>query len=201
MIDQNPRPDAQADEGSRVDIVVSTGADVVVVPDITSLSEEDALAELRGLGLVAGERTRAFDDEVPEGRVISQEPAAGGEVPTAAGSRTWCRRGQELVIVRPVVNRSEQDAIAALEGQDLVVAIDREFNDSVAEGFVIRQDPGAGQQLSPGDTVRIVVSRGPEPAPEPPPPPEPEPTPDPTPDPTEPPADDGDDGESGGLLG
>jgi eukaryotic-like serine/threonine-protein kinase len=171
IVDQDPDPGEQADEGSAVNITVSTGSDVVEVPNLEGRGEEDALADLRAAGLVAGERTREFSSDVPEGQIISQDPAPGEEV--AIGSRVSyvVSRGEELVTVRPVVNRSESDAISALEGQGLVVRVEREFDSNVGEGFVIRQNPGSGQQVSPGSNVTIVVSRGAEPAPEPPPPP------------------------------
>jgi eukaryotic-like serine/threonine-protein kinase len=198
IIRQDPDPGDQVDEGTEVDIVVSTGTETTTVPDLVGREEEDALADLRGAGLVAGERTREFSSEVDAGDVISQDPPAGDEVPLGSRVSYVVSQGEELVTVRPVVNRSESDAITALEGQGLEVQIDREFNDNVGEGFVIRQDPGAGQQVSPGTTVRIVVSRGAEPAPEPPPTPDPPPTPEP------PPAEDEDadgDEEADGLLG
>ncbi len=162
VLDQDPLADELVDEGSRVNLVVAVGEDEVEVPAIEGLQEDEALAVLREAGLVRGDREREYDDEVPEGAIISQDPAPGTEV--SAGSRVdyVVSLGEELVTVRPVVNRSEDEAIDRLEDQGLEVEIEREFHDTVAEGFVIRQDPGAGEQVRPGSLVTIVVSEGPE---------------------------------------
>ena len=159
---QTPLPDRSVAEGSEVELVVSAGQDVTEVPDITGLTEEEALADLREAGLIRGQRDREFDPEVEEGLIISQDPPAGSELEVGAAVDFVVSLGEELVTVRPVVNRSEADAIARLEDQGLEPFIEREFSDTVAEGFVIRQDPAAGEQVPRGTIVTIVISQGPE---------------------------------------
>jgi eukaryotic-like serine/threonine-protein kinase len=212
VIRQRPGPDSLADEGAAVDLVISQGEEVATVPDLIGLSEDEAFARLREEGLAPGQRTREHSSEVPEGRIISTDPAAGTEVPVRSRVAYVVSAGEELVTVRPVVNRSEADAIFRLEDQGLEVNVIREYSDVVAEGFVIRQDPGPGQEVPAGSTITIVVSRGPEPQPEPEPEPEPSPT-EPEPSPTEPepsptepeptPTDppDEEEGQGAGLLG
>jgi eukaryotic-like serine/threonine-protein kinase len=162
VLRQNPGPDELVTEGSRVDLVVSVGRDTAEVPNIEGMEEDEALATLREAGLVRGERERVYSDEVEEGRIISQDPAPGEEV--AVGSRVdyVVSLGEELVTVRPVVNRSEEDAIFRLEDQGLEPLVEREHHPTVSEGFVIRQDPSAGEQVRVGTVVTIVVSQGPE---------------------------------------
>ena len=190
VIRQRPGPDTLVEEGSQVDLTVSLGAELTTVPDIAGLTEEDALAALREEGLVPGERTREFSAEVEEGRVISSNPAAGSEVPSGSQVAYVISAGEELVTVRPVVNRSEEDAIFRLEDQGLEVEIEREHSDVVTQGFVISQDPEPGAQVPTGTVVTIVVSLGPE-EPEEPEEPEPEPEePEPEPEEPEPPPDD-----------
>ncbi len=159
---QTPLPDRSVAEGSEVDLVVSAGQDVTDVPEIVGLTEEEALAELREAGLIRGQRDREFDPEVEEGLIISQSPEAGSELEVGGAVDFVVSLGEELVTVRPVVNRSEEDAIARLEDQDLEPFIEREFSDTVAEGFVISQDPAAGEQVPTGTIVTIVISEGPE---------------------------------------
>jgi len=142
--------------------VVSVREDTVEVPVIEGLSEDEALATLREAGLVRGEREREYSDEVEEGVIISQDPSPGTEVSDGSRVDYVVSLGEELVTVRPVVNRTEQDAITRLEDQGLEPEIEREHHPTVAEGFVIRQDPSAGEQVAPGSVVTIVVSLGPE---------------------------------------
>ena len=162
VIEQRPAADTLVEEGSTIDLVISVGEERSAVPDIIGLTEEEALQLIREAGLVRGQVDREFDPDVPEGRVISSNPAAGEEVPAGSQVSYVISRGEELVTVRPAVNRSEAEAIARLEEQGLEVNVDREFSAVVAEGFVISQDPEPGAQVPPGSTVTIVVSQGPE---------------------------------------
>jgi eukaryotic-like serine/threonine-protein kinase len=115
VIRQRPGADTLADEGATVDLVVSQGQEVATVPDLTGLTEDEAFARLREAGLVPGQRSRDFSTEVPEGRIISQDPAAGEQVAVRSRIAYVVSAGEELVTVRPVVNRSEADAIFRLE--------------------------------------------------------------------------------------
>ena len=162
VLEQDPLANELVSEGSRIDLVVAVGEDTTEVPEIEGMDEDDALQALREAGLVRGEREREYSDEVEEGHIISQDPAPGTEVTVGSRVDYVVSLGEELVTVRPVVNRTEEDAIARLEDQGLEPEIEREHHNTVAEGFVIRQDPGAGTQVPPGSVVTIVVSEGPE---------------------------------------
>lgn len=58
---------------------------------------------------------------------------------------------------------TEGAARAAILDAFLVPDSEYEYSTSVLEGFVIRQDPAPGSLVSPGSTVVITVSRGPQP--------------------------------------
>ncbi len=78
VIDQQP-PAGQdkAREGSFVNVTLSSGGKVVVVPDLTGKSEDQAKEILLQVGLVLDtEINKVRDKEVPFGQVVSQEPAA-----------------------------------------------------------------------------------------------------------------------------
>ena len=162
VMHQNPAPDQMAAEGSSVDLTVSTGQEMTEVPDLEGVDEDDALGMLREAGLRAGDRSRQPSDEFESGEIISTDPSAGAEVPVNSAIDYVVSTGEETVAVRRVVNFTEGDAIFRLEDQGLEVEILREFNDVVAEGTVIRQDPAPGTEVPRGSTATIVVSRGPE---------------------------------------
>jgi beta-lactam-binding protein with PASTA domain len=62
-----------------------------------------------------------------------------------------------------VVALSGSDARAQVEELGLVFEEERqEFSDDVPAGFVISQAPDAGSEVQRGDTVWVVVSRGPD---------------------------------------
>jgi serine/threonine-protein kinase len=54
--------------------------------------------------------------------------------------------------------RARADAVAELEAMGLEVESKDEQDDEREPGQVIRTEPGAGQELEPGDTVVVVVA-------------------------------------------
>ncbi len=86
VIEQTPEAGAEVDEGSVVDLRVSTGPPAptdVEVPDVTGASQEAASQTLLAAGFVVVV-TEAASDAVPAGFVVVQRPAAG--VTAAPGS-------------------------------------------------------------------------------------------------------------------
>jgi serine/threonine-protein kinase len=83
VISQDPPAGSQADRGSMVRLVISTGpppAPITEVPDVEGLSEDEAIRRLED----AGFNWRVSEDEsedVDEGEVISQRPPGGTRVP------------------------------------------------------------------------------------------------------------------------
>ncbi|MFW6010032.1 MAG: Stk1 family PASTA domain-containing Ser/Thr kinase, partial [Actinomycetota bacterium] len=162
VVSQDPGPGEDAEEGSVVDLVVSTGPESTEIPTLEGLAEDEARAAIREADLTVGAVEREYSEEVDEDVVISSDPEAGTEVEVDSAVDLVISRGVEEATVPPVVNRSEQDAIDLIEQRDLVAEVEREFSDVVVEGDVVSQDPAAGERLPVGEVVTIVVSRGPE---------------------------------------
>lgn len=68
------------------------------------------------------------------------------------------RMTEDLVVVPDVLNKSEDEAVATLEGMDLDYNIIRRENKDVLEGFVFEQDPISGEEVDQGSTIFLVVS-------------------------------------------
>ena len=112
------------------------------------------------------EQSRQASDEYEEGQIISQDPVAGTEVTAGEGTITInvvVSSGQDTVEMINVVGDTYETAVTRLQQMDLKVDTPtREASDEVEEGHVISSDPAAGEQVSPGDTVKLVISSGPE---------------------------------------
>ena len=81
VISQTPAAGTFVLPGTAVNLAVSRGAQPVVVPDVAGQPQAQAEAALSGAGLAPGAVTREHSNSVPAGRVISQQPAAGTELP------------------------------------------------------------------------------------------------------------------------
>ncbi|MFK7849920.1 MAG: PASTA domain-containing protein, partial [Akkermansiaceae bacterium] len=80
VISQNPGGGSSIVVGSSVNLVVSLGAQLITVPNVTGLAQASAESTLTGAGLTVGAITTSYNDTVPAGSVISQGPAAGSNV-------------------------------------------------------------------------------------------------------------------------
>ena len=79
------------------------------------------------------------------------------------GAVLWSRQ-PELRDVPVVEGATAAAAGARIQANDLVaIQAATEFNDAVADGLVISQDPMPPRRLKKGETVSVVVSKGPEP--------------------------------------
>ena len=81
VIATKPKPGTVVQSGSDIEVIVSKGPPPVTVPNLVDKRREQAVAELTALGLKVKVRK---DGQTRLDRVISQDPAAGTEIP--AGS-------------------------------------------------------------------------------------------------------------------
>ncbi len=140
----------------------------VTVPDVVGLPLSQAEQAFWSAGFTTLYETYAHSD-VPQGHVISQEPAGGELVPIdsipeiviSLGPET----GETTVEVPDVVGMSASDAASELNSAGLSVGSIGYYlySDTVPDGHVISQSPGAGTEVDPGTEVDLVISMGPEP--------------------------------------
>ena len=79
VVGQSPAAGTQQAKGSVITLQVSRGPQTSQVPDVTSLSEEDATAQLGQSGFEVQTVEEIVDTEDLDGRVLSQDPEGGTE--------------------------------------------------------------------------------------------------------------------------
>jgi serine/threonine-protein kinase len=157
VFEQDPGAGAKADEGSTVEITVSTGLDVRV-PQVAGLSAADATKRLQDAELLVRSREQ-FSQNVKPGRAIGTRPRAGAEVECNSRVTVLLSRGQNLVTLPSVIGQQQAEAESELEQLGFIVDVDIRDADA-PEGEVIGQSPGPDSRLRKGDTVTIIVSTG-----------------------------------------
>ncbi len=140
----------------------------ITVPDVRGLDFDEACNELSncGLGYVRFENQR--EDGTEENEVISQDPSAGRSVDKGTEVRLTVSLGPPSKATVPDVT-GLSTARAERELRSLGFSIDyrgREHSDRYSTDMVMFQSPGAGFEASPGSTVYLTVSKGPEPEPD-----------------------------------
>ncbi|MHA7270345.1 Stk1 family PASTA domain-containing Ser/Thr kinase [Arthrobacter sp. HLT1-20] len=145
-----------------VTVKVSAGPVLYKVPTVTGQPLDAAKKLLADGQLAVGSVTETFDEKVPAGVVLSQNPAAGKEFRANTKVNLVASKGPKPIPVPAVAGKTEADAVAALKAVGLVAAIAPERANSltVPAGSVISQNPAAGN-LKAGDTVTLTISQGP----------------------------------------
>ena len=148
--------------GGTVTIVISLGKERYDVPKVKGMTEDQAQDALTGTHLSFGTSVPRWSETVPEGTVIGSNPKPGTTLRPGAAVDLVVSKGPKPILVLDFTGKDADEAQQRLEARGLTV--DRgteEFSDTVPEGAVISQSPTSGT-LFRGDTVRLVVSRGPE---------------------------------------
>jgi serine/threonine-protein kinase len=160
VINQDPAPGEEADAGSTVTLTVSQGPDPVVVPDVTGMTATEANQALVAEGFIVNSVPEE-NDEVEEGRVISQDPAGNAEVPPGSTVTITVSSGSGTVSLPDVTGQSEASARDALRQAGLTnVSVQQQASDDVPSGSVIGSDPGPGSEVTRNQTITLIVSSG-----------------------------------------
>lgn len=101
---------------------------------------------------------------VEQGLIVDQDPMAGASrmiVKDGIDVTLTVSAGIQMTDVPNVVNLPYKDAQIQIQNCGLNVEIVSENSDSVTSDFVIRTEPAAGDSVSSGSTIKLIVSAGP----------------------------------------
>jgi serine/threonine-protein kinase len=126
-----------------------------------NIREQPAREMISADGFVPQVR-RQPNRSTPAGLVFKQDPSPGDRIPKGSRVTIWVSTGVPKVAVPSLVDTASTDAVAALKDANLVADV-HEVQSSKDAGTVTGQDPPAGKQVPEGTTVRINVSKGPQP--------------------------------------
>ncbi len=136
----------------------------IVVPDVVNIPWEEADQQLRAQNLDVKTRM-VFDPEVESGYVISQDPPADTRVKENTVVELLVSKGAEFITVPNVVRKEKTAAEIEVTNAGFEVSFSEEFDDEAETGTVIEQTPAGDTEARKGSTVKLVISKGPEPSP------------------------------------
>jgi len=168
VVTQDPAPGKKVKEGREVRVILSKGPEMVRVPDLTGSAIADARLELTNVGLRMGNIEYVFDQEVPEGVIISQEPRANQRLKVNEKVDVAVSKGPQpnQIQVPSLIGLYLDDAKNHLVENKLVLgSISERESLDYFPGQVIAQTPGAGTMVTEGQSVDLVASKGPGPLP------------------------------------
>jgi serine/threonine-protein kinase len=160
VVTTDPAGGEKVPRDGTVTAVVSKGPERHKVPPLRGLSLDAAQAALQDAHLAFGHASERFSEKVLRGAVVSADPAPGTSLRRGAAVDLVVSRGPRPVKVVDCIGKDADAATRTLRKAGFEVKVSRENSDSVPEGDVISQTPNSGT-LFKGDTVRLLVSKGP----------------------------------------
>ena len=160
VLSQDPPRDDQVERGSTVELVVSSGPEVVTVPNVFLLTQAEATKALTDEGLTVKVTPREVADAEP-GYVVEQNPAADTEVSPGDEVEIFVSVAAGTVLVPDVVGRPLAQAQAQIQEAGLRFGTPTEApSATVPTGSVISTDPAPGSSVERNRVIQIVVSTG-----------------------------------------
>ncbi|WP_291314492.1 Stk1 family PASTA domain-containing Ser/Thr kinase [Corynebacterium sp. UBA2622] len=159
VLGTNPTAGSQLRPGTLVTVSVSSGRELTDVPDITGLTPQAAAQALADANLELSTQIRKeHSEDVPEGVIISQNPAGGSQLSKGSQVSVVVSSGREKVTVPTLVGMNVNQATALLSSMNLKATV-TQVDSEKAEGEVIAA-AGENTEVDTGTTVELRVSNG-----------------------------------------
>ncbi len=155
VISQKPDPGSSVNEGTQITIVVSKGAEQIVVPKVAGLTISEATDALKGasFGVTV---TRVASESVPRDRVVGSNPAGGAKAAKGSTVTISVSEGPSEFPAPDVRGEKYDDAVKILAGYGLR-AKRKQVPDSFGD-VVISQTPRPGKMVKRGDEVILYTA-------------------------------------------
>ena len=132
------------------------------VPKVVGQSQAQAVQLLKGSHYKIGTIASAFSDTAKPGTVLSTKPSGGTRLSRGKTVSIILSLGPHIVVVPPVVGKTQQQAEAILSAAGLEFGPTpvSESSLTVAKGLAIGTNPAAGKSVHDGSPVTLIVSTG-----------------------------------------
>lgn len=154
VISQTPEAGESIPHDSSVTYIVSKGREPITIPKIGELSGSDYEKALTDAGFSVTKQEE-FSDSVPEGAVISVDPAEGTQLYRGDAVTLTISKGPELLEVPNVVGKQRDEATRILEEAGFNVAVKELLGGYF--GTVRLQDTAGGTKAKKGSTIMLTI--------------------------------------------
>ncbi|WP_286205404.1 Stk1 family PASTA domain-containing Ser/Thr kinase [Corynebacterium afermentans] len=159
VISTNPAAGSELKRGTQITLTVSTGKEMTDVPDVTNLTAEEAIEELKKAGLELNPNVRREScDSIEEGVITSQQPAGGTQIAKGSRIAITVSSGPEMVQVPSLVGLNVEQATATLSSLQLRSTVTSV--DSIKPEGQVLAVAGENTDVESGTTIELRVSNG-----------------------------------------
>ncbi len=155
---------SSVEAGTNIVLTVSTGQTGVEIPDVTGMTQAEAIAKLKQKGFDSINKAEGASSDVEKGKVISQSPEGGTVAPADTSVTITISTGEDTsgqVQVPDVTGISSEEAMAILTENNLQLGTTTEVetDDPNKVGLVVSQDVKADTFAEPGTKVNLTVGK------------------------------------------
>lgn len=164
IVSQDPQAGEVIKEGSTIRVNISKGLGDGSVPDLEGQMKDDAESMLKAAGFKLGRVSEEASEE-PAGTILDQDPSPGTEAEKGTEVNIVVSDGSKAKAIMPyLVGKNIGDAQSALTNAGLSLGSQSyDYSSTYAEGEIMWQQYDANAQLDKGTSVRVRISKGPEP--------------------------------------
>jgi beta-lactam-binding protein with PASTA domain len=144
--------------------IVGINRDMVVVPNISGFSYEQAREELFGVGLLTEIKSREYDSDIPVDGIIKQFPEPGTKVKKSRRVLVIVSKGEEYAVVPDLQNLTEIQAKNELKKLGFTLGeVKKVYHNKYAKDMVINTDPANRTTISRDMKIDVILSMGSKP--------------------------------------
>jgi len=133
----------------------------VVVPNIVGLNVEEAERILKERNLRLAVEIEVFDNEIPKGQIISQDPRPNRTKKEGQHVLVRVSKGPQYVSMPSVIGLTHREAQLSLTQTGFILGeINYRVTDDYPVNTVIEQVPEPGETVALGTPVNLVISQG-----------------------------------------
>jgi serine/threonine-protein kinase len=161
---QEPEAGSEIKKDRDVRIIISKGTRSILMPNLISLSEQQARMIMDENGISRGHLSQAYNPAMAKDQIMAQAPAPGVMITRGAPVDILVSRGAKTAELKmpDLSGLSLDEAVFKVEKANLAVgAIQSQFIKQKPRNIVIRQEPLAGYRVLENSPVHLVINRPP----------------------------------------
>jgi eukaryotic-like serine/threonine-protein kinase len=166
VVEQSPVAGTKLARGGTLEITVSDGPTLQLVPDLAGKAEADVRTTLESAGFLLGQVRNVGDEAIAAGTVLDWTPK-NEEIPKGTTIDVTFSLGplqRQVPADLPGKTYDEVAAVLTVASPGLQLKVERidQFDEKAAIGIVMSTSPAAGALVDRDALVQLIVSKGPE---------------------------------------
>jgi serine/threonine-protein kinase len=164
VVFQQPQPGSEIKKGRDVKIIISKGPKTVSMPNLNTLSIQQANIILEENGMCQGDLSRTYSTEIEKDGIIAQVPAAGSVISRGTCIDLLVSKGPRPVAFKmpELAGLTLEDALQLIEKIKLNIGkLKSAYQKGKPRNIIVEQEPVSGQRVIIGSPVSLLINREP----------------------------------------